>query len=1586
MMTLVGAPTPQVPIKPPVWVEDPSVPIAAITTGLSTSTTNGTNDHHLAAAARRERRRKEYEARRREYEEMQALLQSAEVVSQGVDCYFQHCVMGRLDAMDEDPFTLESFESLMRTHAARGKDFILARVTTQDPLDADKRYHSYYGAHQINKVLFRTQPEKGLLHRMKARNPLNNMLIVGDVHYYSISAEQVNKIRPVKGSTTTLKSSAASILSSLSRKSRCSKLAAKAIAEDIGCARSSPLLGDADSDDSALFASSGTEADIASGLNSALSRLQQSSALGRRHHYRSSSVHSVGSHSSTASCYISRITAAAAASSTRPSRLRQAVIHADNIAVDETLDPATENGGVTMSPSVPPCGPSICLQPTTPVVTEPTSSAAPPFQHTIVHRLRSRSGTISSIDSGESDTSHISHVSGCSTATHQSSCSCGNASGSESQPISHNRRRQHLYGDVHKWHRNRRGSDDSSHEERVESEKSEDEERVEYKFQFLATDDDYLLKASIRQVFKLNALEPWDAVLFTISSNALYDYSNVPQQPPIAHAPPPQPAQNSQPSSAVTTAPAPTALLVQTTGLPPSRSATTQTPVTPRGTTATPRSTTSFTSNTAAGVSGGSSAPSATAATSSPSPSAAPPQSPSARSIISRLSLSLNLMPPSLTSPRGGGGGGSRKNSPMTPRSFLSAVSGEHGIFSHLRGNDDSDHRGSSNSAEVPLPPPPPLPVVQETLPPLDVMPSSLSRLSEHTHGLGQQQQQQQHRHSHSLDSSTTSSTINSQESLLQYHAQRDSDIDGSENHADSDDDTGDDNHSERVTTSSLTTSIVTTATITEATTTTGTPVSTTTSSLSGTMWSPRTRARMEAQQQHSLALARAHAHTRSLLNERRAAHAAAMQREFLMEEEADAAEAAAAVDGGRRENDDLATGYGTVTGGNRLRGRPHGSSSAVTSSSVSGGRRFGWLSWWPRWATTPYPRTGQHRHARSRSLAPGETSGGLALDESRQRVQRQLSQSDGQQPHDHHHRVSTTAVAAAAVTTATTARYRHHPSPTSITTLEQSSSHGQAHLLSFQPPPSISMIQPGTSASSSSSSSLSTASSSSPWSTTSVQHSFMEKFWAYASYPPAVIGGYALVGICIVHVVAWPVFAGIMAGLLVLSVLLIYMAGHHHTRASSIHDVYPASSGTGRVSWRAISRGSGAGHRMTSVSTTFSRAVSAMTLRSAVAGPRETVQQTHSIEELESEESHHPGLVPPTGSRNGDGNIAPPVMVDERSLSQHSQELRLPGNQEQQQAQLVQPQPQPQPQSSEGEMKDDSLHDENTVAADSSSENYHGAYMHMHMSVQYHEQPPDGTIDGGSTKKDQDGPADETKTVVPRITTDATMNDSCERNNGDDNDDAQSMVSAFSTISEESQDYHDLPTSAKQDQPSPLVSSNQQPASEPSQLPFCSPPAMDDASRPENLVFLCQPPSQQDGYGHRRQPSSPLLDRVLVASQLESHLAASAKGCAGVGGINQSEDHVKLADVIPAMPETTKTPTPNIVTATTNTNTTATTTTTATKATTVSTTAGQTTTTAATVSGTTLVGRPLTPVTPLTPRTLRARETDLEQGQAIHC
>lgn len=98
-----------------------------------------------------------------------------------------------LDGGVDESFTLESYENLIKNAYAKRKSFIIARVTTADTIDPMKLYCSYYAAHHINKVLFRTQPELGLLHRMKSKNPLNNMAIVGDVDYFAVTPESVEK-------------------------------------------------------------------------------------------------------------------------------------------------------------------------------------------------------------------------------------------------------------------------------------------------------------------------------------------------------------------------------------------------------------------------------------------------------------------------------------------------------------------------------------------------------------------------------------------------------------------------------------------------------------------------------------------------------------------------------------------------------------------------------------------------------------------------------------------------------------------------------------------------------------------------------------------------------------------------------------------------------------------------------------------------------------------------------------------------------------------------------------------------------------------------------------------------------------------------------------------------------------------------------------------------------------------------------------------------------------------------------------------------------------------------------------------------
>ncbi|KAG9064685.1 hypothetical protein KI688_002943 [Linnemannia hyalina] len=454
------------------------------------------------------------------------------------DTHHMTAVVDELDAMDEDPFTLDSFENLMRMHASKGKDFIIARVTTQDPNDGEKHYHSYYGAHQINKVLFRTQPDEGLLHRMKARNPLNNMLVVGDVHYYIISAADVKTVRPLP---TVVRSSSASISSHSSRMSRCSKLAAQAIASQSASARSSPILG---SDKSLFSRSSDLESPV-----SIISPLMALSILNADqedliHHggsdggYSSSTTpasataehdviqphkrHRRGSQGSTSSTTLTPTFPQGAATSHRqpgrPSRLRQAIETEELCDSPVTMMPTAGAGSFAEDAFSPMTPPAHHAHPSSSQASPSSATGQSPlFQSLMGGRVRSRSSTISSVSSDESFTSTMSarsHASKCSATTNDSNSSATSSSNEcysssvLSSPI------------------NNSNLDNTQDKDKESNSKGSGDDNVVYKFRYLASDDDFLLRSTVRQTFRVNALETWDAILFTISNNALREYSN----------------------------------------------------------------------------------------------------------------------------------------------------------------------------------------------------------------------------------------------------------------------------------------------------------------------------------------------------------------------------------------------------------------------------------------------------------------------------------------------------------------------------------------------------------------------------------------------------------------------------------------------------------------------------------------------------------------------------------------------------------------------------------------------------------------------------------------------------------------------------------------------------------------------------------------------------------------------------------------------------------------------------------------------------------------------------------------------------
>ncbi|KAG0438859.1 hypothetical protein DMUE_2837 [Dictyocoela muelleri] len=97
-----------------------------------------------------------------------------------------------IDANEQETFTLQEFRQLILDYRSQNKDFLLARICTSDNPD-NEQHHFYYTASEVNKILFKYETERRLLHRMKVRNPLNNLFVVGQVFYYKVSVAEVDR-------------------------------------------------------------------------------------------------------------------------------------------------------------------------------------------------------------------------------------------------------------------------------------------------------------------------------------------------------------------------------------------------------------------------------------------------------------------------------------------------------------------------------------------------------------------------------------------------------------------------------------------------------------------------------------------------------------------------------------------------------------------------------------------------------------------------------------------------------------------------------------------------------------------------------------------------------------------------------------------------------------------------------------------------------------------------------------------------------------------------------------------------------------------------------------------------------------------------------------------------------------------------------------------------------------------------------------------------------------------------------------------------------------------------------------------------
>lgn len=101
--------------------------------------------------------------------------------------------LDEIDGSAHETFSLEELRVLILNYRRKRKDFLIARVTTADPDNQSLFYNFYYAAGEINRVLFRYEPSRRLLHRMKVKNPLNNMYIIGQVFYYKLSYKDIDR-------------------------------------------------------------------------------------------------------------------------------------------------------------------------------------------------------------------------------------------------------------------------------------------------------------------------------------------------------------------------------------------------------------------------------------------------------------------------------------------------------------------------------------------------------------------------------------------------------------------------------------------------------------------------------------------------------------------------------------------------------------------------------------------------------------------------------------------------------------------------------------------------------------------------------------------------------------------------------------------------------------------------------------------------------------------------------------------------------------------------------------------------------------------------------------------------------------------------------------------------------------------------------------------------------------------------------------------------------------------------------------------------------------------------------------------------
>lgn len=113
----------------------------------------------------------------------------------------EECRVDSVELDDTEAISNSSYRDLIEDACKAGQSMIIARLQTRDKADFRKKYfHHFYGPNLI-KILFKVfqMPGQQILqsryhqdYPITAKNPLTNQVVVGEVDFFILDAEQLS--------------------------------------------------------------------------------------------------------------------------------------------------------------------------------------------------------------------------------------------------------------------------------------------------------------------------------------------------------------------------------------------------------------------------------------------------------------------------------------------------------------------------------------------------------------------------------------------------------------------------------------------------------------------------------------------------------------------------------------------------------------------------------------------------------------------------------------------------------------------------------------------------------------------------------------------------------------------------------------------------------------------------------------------------------------------------------------------------------------------------------------------------------------------------------------------------------------------------------------------------------------------------------------------------------------------------------------------------------------------------------------------------------------------------------------------------